>query len=264
MKIRCNNCYRVLNQNEEYCTSCGEYSPKMHNAMITGNYGPDNSAKFKLAFGVFGIAGFIICGVLQVIFAVIQTRELEFTTQEFCQTNSLFYSGLLALIIMLIVFRKDLKEFIKLEKKNLLFSIIIGILVITIVILLSKLFTFTQIFPNFIVEYLSNNPVFLDLKNECIIKIAVGSVTMGITLEFVRKYLIDAFDDTMLSDKSILIFSTIIMTICEVAWIMSLDVAIVVLIINITFNLLYMQTNRSIILNISLRTLLYIITFLIL
>ena len=47
MKIRCNNCYRVLNQNEEYCTSCGEYSAKMHNAMITGNYGPDNLGKFS-------------------------------------------------------------------------------------------------------------------------------------------------------------------------------------------------------------------------
>ena len=48
MKIRCKNCYRVLNPNEEYCTACGEHSAAMQKAMITGDYGPDNAGKLKI------------------------------------------------------------------------------------------------------------------------------------------------------------------------------------------------------------------------
>ena len=74
MKIRCKNCYRILNPNEEYCTSCGEYSEKMHKAMVTGDYGPDPVAKFKISFGIYAIAGFILCGIFQVIFALIENK----------------------------------------------------------------------------------------------------------------------------------------------------------------------------------------------
>ena len=48
MKIRCKNCYRVLNPNEEYCTACGEHSVAMQKAMITGDYGPDTVGKLKI------------------------------------------------------------------------------------------------------------------------------------------------------------------------------------------------------------------------
>ena len=49
MKIRCKNCYRVLNPNEEYCTACGEHSAAMQKAMITGDYGPDTVGKLKIS-----------------------------------------------------------------------------------------------------------------------------------------------------------------------------------------------------------------------
>ena len=59
MKIRCKNCYRVLNPNEEYCTACGEHSAAMQKAMITGDYGPDNAGKAgnKMGAGCMGPHG---------------------------------------------------------------------------------------------------------------------------------------------------------------------------------------------------------------
>ena len=67
MKIRCKNCYRVLNPDEEYCTACGEHSVAMQKAMITGDYGPDTVGKLKISLTIYAIAGFLVCGILQVI-----------------------------------------------------------------------------------------------------------------------------------------------------------------------------------------------------
>ncbi len=265
MKIRCKNCYKILNPNEEYCTSCGEYSDKMHNAMITGDYGPDNLGKFKLAFGIYAIAGFLICGILQVVFAIIQTKELGNSTQRFCQSNSLFFSSLAMIVFSLIIFRKDLKYFAPKQNANqMLGGALIGLLVIAIAILISNLFSFTQVLPKFIVNYLKESPKFFDIKNECVFKILVGTILATVSLEIVRKYLVDAFDDTLLGDKSIYIFTTLIMTVLEVAWIMSLDIAIVALIINLATTGIYMLTNRNIVINVTIRFILYFVTVLLL
>ncbi len=265
MKIRCKNCYKILNPNEEYCTSCGEYSEKMHNAMITGDYGPDNLGKFKLAFGIYAIAGFLICGILQVVFAIIQTKELGNSTQRFCQSNSLFFSSLATIVFSLIIFRKDLKYFAPKQNTNqILGGTLVGLLVIAIAILISNLFSFTQVLPKFIVNYLEESPKFFDIKNECVFKILVGTILATVSLEIVRKYLVDAFDDTLLGDKSIYIFTTLIMTVLEVAWIMSLDIAIVALIINLATTGIYMLTNRNIVINVTIRFILYFATVLLL
>lgn len=266
MKIRCKNCYRVLNQNEEYCTSCGEYSERMHTAMVTGNYGPDPIGKFKLAFGIFGIAGFIVCGILQVVFAILETKEKGVYTELYCQTNSLFFSGLAATLFSLIIFRKDLKEFVqKTKKSNIILGLFVGILVIIISILLSKLFKITQILPNFIVNYFTNHTItFFDLKGVCVLKILVGTILATLVLEVLRKYLVDAFDETLLGDKAIYIFTTLIMTVFEIAWFMSLDIAIVCLLINLTTTGIYMYTNRNVVTNMIIRVILYLVTILLL
>lgn len=48
MKIRCKNCYRVLDRNEEYCKACGEHSEQMKKAMETGNFGGGPLDRFKI------------------------------------------------------------------------------------------------------------------------------------------------------------------------------------------------------------------------
>ena len=47
MKIRCNNCYRVLNNNEEYCTKCGTHSEEIQRIMETGEIPVDETGLFK-------------------------------------------------------------------------------------------------------------------------------------------------------------------------------------------------------------------------
>lgn len=267
MKIRCNNCYRVLNQNEEYCTSCGEYSEKMHNAMITGNYGPDNLGKFKIGFGIFAIAGFIVCGILQVVFSVIESDATGLRTNLYSQTNSLFLSSICAILFCLILFRKDLNTLWTPQNKNNVLGVtLVGILVITISILLSYLFNFTQIFPKFTKEYLENaGSIFFDVKNTCIFKILFGTIVSTIVLEIAcRKFLVDALDDTLLGDKAIYIITVIVLTIFEIAWVMSLDILVVSLIVNIATTGIYMNTNRNVIYNILLRIILYLVAGLLL
>ena len=267
MKIRCNNCYRILNQNEEYCTSCGEYSAKMHNAMITGNYGPDNLGKFKIGFGIFAIAGFLVCGILQVVFSIIESDETGLRTNLYSQTNSLFLSSLCAILFCLILFRKDLKSLWTPQKKeNILGVTLIGVFVILICILLSYLFNFTQIFPKFTKDYLDyEGNIFFDVKDTCVSKILFGTIVSSVVLEIAcRKFLIDALDDTLLGDKAIYIITVIVMTVFEIAWVMSLDILVVSIIVNIATTGIYMNTNRNVIYNILLRIVLYLVAGLLL
>ena len=59
MKIRCKNCYRVLNENEEYCTSCGEHSLEMAEYMRTGIRKISQGEKLKTALLFFAFIAFI-------------------------------------------------------------------------------------------------------------------------------------------------------------------------------------------------------------
>lgn len=256
MKIRCKNCYRVLNPNEEYCTNCGEHSAQMQQAMITGDYGPDVNAKFKTGLGIFVLAGFLCCGILQVIFAVMQNKEIGAYSNLFCEVNSLFYSGILVALLSIFFFRKDLKQ-VKFNRSisTYLIGLLIGILTIVIIILLSKLVSFVSIFPKYICDYLeSSTKVFFNLKYECIFKIIVEFLLIYISLEIIiKKTLIDMLDETMLGDKSIYLITVLVATILESAWIMSLDVIIPTLFINIVTTGIYMYTGQNVYINILLR-----------
>lgn len=262
MKIRCKNCYRVLNPNEEYCTSCGEHSAAMQRAMITGDYGPDVNAKFKTGIGIFMIAGFIMCGVLQVIFAVLQNKELGAYSNLFCETNSIFYSSILVFLLAIFFFRKDLMK-VKFTHSivHYLIAMLIGILTIVVIILLAHLVSFANVFPKYISDYLrSGLATFFDAKNECVFKILIGFLLLSISMEIIiKKPLIDVLDDnTMLDDKTIYLLTVLVSGILEIAWIMSLDVILSVILINIVTTGIYMYAGQNIYLNIILRVILVV------
>lgn len=267
MKIRCKNCYRVLNPNEEYCTNCGEHSAQMQKAMITGDYGPDVNAKFKTGLGIFVLAGFLVCGILQVIFAVLQNKEVGSYSNLFCEVNSLFYSSIFVLLVTILFFRKDLKKttFNK-PVSTYLIALLIGVLSVVVIILLSKILPFASVFPKYISSYLeSKTKVFFDLKYECILKIIVEFLFIYICLELIiKKTLIDMLDDTMLGDKAIYLISVLVSSILEVAWIMSLDVIIPVLLINIVTTGIYMYAGQNVYVNIFVRIILVFASVLIL
>lgn len=266
MKIRCNNCYRVLNINEEYCTSCGEHSAQMQKAMVTGNFGPDATGKLKTSLGIYAIAGFIISGVLQVIFAILQVKDISVYNELYCGTHSLFYSSILTFILMILYSCKDLKEtpFTK-DLSTYFLALIIGILAIAIIILLSHIFTFTTVFPKYIIEYLrSSNDKFFNPKQASIFKIIIAYIFCGISIEVLcRKRLIDVFDESLMGDKAILLLTSLIVAVLETAWIMSLEVFIPLLFFNLILTGIYMYTDRNIFLNIILRILLVLISIII-
>lgn len=269
MKIRCKNCYRVLNENEEYCTSCGTHSPQMQHAMLTGDYGPNPSGKFKIGLGLFAIAGFLVCGILQVVFATLENKYNGGNGYSllYCQSNSLFYSSILTTVLTAVLFRKDLKKAnFKSTSSQWLGAGLIAILGIVIAILLSNISRYTLIFPSYITNYLkSGETVFFDLASECILKILVGTILYSLSIEIIiRKTLIDALDETMLDDKVIYIITVLATTLCEIAWVMALDVAVVLLIMNIIATGIYMYTNRNVLINLLMRALLVIVAIIIL
>ena len=89
-------------------------------------------------------------------------------------------------------------------------------------------------------------------------------IFVAISIEVLcRKRLVDALDETLLGEKTIFIITILVTTALETLWIMSLDVVIPLLILNIVLTGIYMYTNRNIFINIVLRVLLIIIAIII-
>ena len=89
MKIRCQNCYRILDKNEEYCKSCGAHSEQMQKAMATGNYGGAPLDRFKMGALLFLILAFFGNGIIMVTLAVIKKDS---STDLFKYSYSLLFS----------------------------------------------------------------------------------------------------------------------------------------------------------------------------
>ena len=106
--------------------------------------------------------------------------------------------------------------------------------------------------------------LFFDFKGECIFKIVVGTLLSSICLEILgRKYLVDALDETMLSDQAIYFVTSIVVALFEIAWIMSLEIAIVSIVFNLVATGIYMYTNRNLLVNIIMRILIVLIVLII-
>jgi len=137
----------------------------------------------------------------------------------------------------------------------------IGLLVIVIVFLLGYILPFSQVFPRYVVEYLQNGgAVFWSLKEASISKIIIAYVFEGIATEvLLRKRIVDALDETMLGEKAIASISILGITLLETAWIMSLDVLIPLLLMNIVTTLIYMNTDRNVFVNVALRVILVVV-----
>jgi NADH:ubiquinone oxidoreductase subunit K len=79
-----------------------------------------------------------------------------------------------------------------------------------------------------------------------------------------RRLLIDVLDDsTMLSDPMVILVSGLLGTVAEFALLMSMEIVITSLIINFVMAWIYINSNRSIILNILIRLFIIIIQFMI-
>lgn len=264
MKIRCKNCYRVLDRNEEYCKSCGEHSEQMKKAMETGNFGGGPLERFKIAAILFLVLAFFGNGIVMISLAVI-TKDSS--ADLFKSSYALLFSSVLALGAIIIVHYKDLIDFIwNGNKGQFARCLFIGTMMVAVVSLLSMLTNFTRVIPNIFSDYLhSGYARFFSGKESNALFILVALICVAVVEEIVfRRLMIDAIDDsTMLSDTMVIFVGGLVAAIADFAWVMAPETILTSLIINFVMTGIYVNSNRSLGLNVFLRVLIIIIQFLI-
>lgn len=254
MKIRCKNCYRVLNENENYCTVCGEHSEEMSEYMRTGIRKVSQSDKLKTALLYFVFIAFLGTGVLSIGLAIIEGavgENLIYDVMGKLVTSTALFSALV------ITFRKELKDiFFKGTKQQILGAFAIGFVFMVIVAIISTLTKVTRVIPKDLIEFLDKNEGFFPL-----IQLIFTLSLIVFCEEYIYRHrLINFFDeDTMLSDGWIVVLTSIISTALSFAWFMSVEIVIMTFVINVFMSLLYIYTNRSLGINIILKIVLYLL-----
>lgn len=264
MKIRCKNCYRVLDPNEEYCKACGTHSEQMKKAMETGNYGGGPLDRFKIGFALFAVLAFLGNGIIMTTFAVIKE---DASSSLFNKSYSLLFSSIITFIVITVIHIKDLKDFFwngnKTQFRNCL---LIGILFTIFATLCSLLANFTSVLPNFVTKYLSSEGAkWFTGPSSNITILLVSFILVAIVEEIVfRRLLIDALDDaTMLSDTGVIFVAGLLGTIMDFSWIMATETLLVSFIMNLVLAGIYANSNRSLGLNILFRVLIIVSQFII-
>ena len=270
MKIRCKNCFKVLQPNEEYCTHCGEHSEEIAKVMKEKNKDLDSMAKFKLALILFLSIAFLGTGVFTVTFTLIFTKTTSYQWEwikTISSANSILITSASLFLVLIILYNKELKKmFFNGNLQQLLGSIIVGVLVGAIIIVMSKLTPYTKLIPSYMTNYLSGGERYLPNGGGINIwGLYISMILVSICEEIIlRKRVIDMLDDeTLLGDKAIIVVATLISTFLDFIWIMSLETVIMMTLLNVTLSAIYMYTNRSIGVNVILRIILITIIFII-
>lgn len=262
MKIRCKNCYRVLGPQEEYCKGCGTHSEAIANAMKTGDYGGGISEKLKVSLIIYLIIAFIGTGIMMIAMGSITEVASE---SLFNKSNAVLVTAILSAIVLYVVNLKNLKDYFwNGNLKQLLGSIAVIIIFMVMFVLLSKMSKYTRVIPMYITDYLkSGKAKFLSGTNTNILFLALSMILVILTEELLfRRLLIDFFDEqTMLNDFFIVLFSALIGTILDFAWLMSTETLICSFLLNILMSGLYINTNRSLIVNVVTRIIIVAIQF---
>lgn len=263
MKIRCDECYRVLDRNEEYCKSCGAHSERMKRAMETGYYGGTLGERFKVTLLLFFILAFLGNGLLMVAIAMIRQDS---STDLYKSTYSVLVSGAVAAAAIIVVNRDLISLGWNGTKAQFLKCFIIGLLMIGIVSMLSYLTDFTRVIPNIYSDYLHSGSARWFSGRDSNATLIILALIFQILIQEVvfRRLLIDTVDDTtLLGDVNVIIISGLLGAVADFAIFMSVETIITSLIINFVMAGIYINSNRSIILNILLRFIIIIVQFMI-
>lgn len=268
MKIRCSNCYKVLKMNEEYCTHCGTHSPKMHDLMKYGTDEIDSAAEFKFSILWYLAIGFIGTGIFTIALALVYNNFTSYSWDWILQIskyNSLLVTSLVMLLIILISYRKELKSMLfNGTVKEFLGALLIGVITIVALFLLSKLTSFTCVIPKFVTSYLNDGERYIaGGGGVTVIGIFVSFFAMIIVEEIIiRRRLIDYLDDdTLFSDTTVVIVSALSGTLMHFLWVMTVETLIMTFVLNIVMSIIYINTNRSIGVNVILRVILLVLLF---
>lgn len=270
MKIRCTNCFKVLKPNEDYCTHCGTYSEEMARVMKEKPTELDSMAKFKLAMILFLSVAFLGTGIFTVTITLIYNKTTEYSwnwIKTVASANSLLITSAALLIVSLILYHKEIKKSLFNGNMNqLLGSLVVGGFVIAILVLMSKLTSVTKVIPSYMTDYLVGSERFLPNGGGINVwGLYFSMIFIAICEEIIlRKRIIDMFDDeTLLGEKMIILFSTLLISFLDFLWVMSLETVLMTIVLNAVLNAIYMYTNRSTCLNIIFRIILVTLIFII-
>lgn len=199
MVIRCKNCYKVLHHQERYCTRCGTESEEVIEIMKNGEPELSEWHKAKVALILCFIVSFLFTGVFSVILGLLYQRfnpntiiddtgPLPFLLSGFSRSYALLITGLASLFILSIVFYKNwLTDSGGFNKRNILYSLIGGIIFIIGVTLLFKLAKL-HIIPQDIYDYLDNEVVPYSI-------IIIVLISYAIVEEFLRGLMLEGVNE---------------------------------------------------------------------
>ena len=288
MKIRCNNCYNVLNNDEVWCTRCGAHSDEVEEIMKSGITPIDESEIGKKSIIMYLLFAFVINGFLDVLFGVVfnsvnsgydlgdvgQNLPLALTT--FSSINSLMIVGIILAPIVFLINYKDLKEYFRIEfNKKSITSLVIGVIIVTFFAFLTKYTNINFIVPYF-KDFLMNHPQEMLLSGSVsTFKIIIILLLFVIIEEIVfRKAFISWLDQTTLLPDGVIIdlqtlLSTALQVLCFLLLVStSISNYIYFILSNLCFNALlavnYYHNNRNIFINLIIRVVFIILLVIIL
>ena len=228
MKIRCRSCYRVLNNDEEYCTRCGAHSDEVKELMESGITPIDEVAVAKQSIIMYLLIAFLLNGILNVLFGVVFNTihagynygevgmDLPLAVTYFSAANSLLITSLIIVFVAFLFNYKDLLPFLKINNKNrFVITTCIGVAVMVGITFITK-YTDLTFLPIYMRDFLMNPTIDMKLEGSLnLFKIIVVLLCYGFAEEVIfRKALINGFDEgTLLRDSSIIILQTLISTI---------------------------------------------------
>ena len=228
MKIRCRSCYRVLNNDEEYCTRCGAHSDEVKELMESGITPIDEVAVAKQSVIMYLLIAFLLNGILNVLFGVVFNTihagynygevgmDLPLAVTYFSAANSLLITSLIIVFVAFMFNYKDLLPFLKINNKNrFIITTCIGVAVMVGITFITK-YTDLTFLPIYMRDFLMNPTIDMKLEGSLnLFKIIVVLLCYGFAEEVIfRKALINGFDEgTLLRDSSIIILQTLISTI---------------------------------------------------
>lgn len=288
MKIRCRNCYKVLNNDEEWCTRCGAHSEEVEQLMELGITPVDESEIGKKSILMYLLFAFIINGALDVLFGVVFNsvnfgydlgdvgQSLPIALTAFSSINSLLIVSIMLPPVAFLVNHKDLKEYFRVEfNKKALYNLILGVLIAAFFVLLTKYTNVNFVVPYF-KDFLINKPKeMLITGSVSTFKIIVILILFAIGEEIIfRKGFINWLDQTtLLPDGIIIDLQTIVSTLLQVLCFLllvstSMDNYLYFIISNLCFNALmginYYYHNRNIFFNLIIRVVFIVLLVIIL
>ena len=225
MRIRCKNCYRVLNNDEEWCTRCGAHSEEVAELLKTGIEPLDEVLVAKQTLIFYLLLAFIATGAIDVLFGIIFNvihsgynygdvgSDLPLALAYFSGINALIVSGIITLIVIFFLNVKEIKRYFHITSiKKFLISLGVGAVLFTGLVFLTKYSPFTMI-PIYLKQFFIKPTDDMLLSGsmslfKVILVMMIFSVTEELTF---RKALISGIDEgTLLPDYVIVVIQALV------------------------------------------------------